>query len=66
MKTDNYIMYVVAHKDGATDTSSLSLYKTDCIKKFMRGSGISWIKHKSNGWYCKKVEISIRYNNLNQ
>ena len=39
---------------------SLSYKRTESIKKHIDGGAWNWLKWKSKGWKCIKVEVTIK------
>lgn len=60
METKTKIMYLIVSKRNQPDYYTLSLFKKDCISRFIEGSNMTWAQTKKFGWRCLKVDVTIQ------
>jgi hypothetical protein len=54
--------YVIQNPDNQLFLNTITIRKTDCIKKFMesvKDKNDLWRKYLAAGWSCTRIKISI-------
>jgi hypothetical protein len=53
-------MYIIIGKRNYPDLGTLSSFKKECIKSFLKGSSMTWKEARKYGWRCEKTDVTIQ------